>query len=155
MSLNYFQRCQLNFHGKHVDPFNSEKISSSFESLRRIYGWNPEVIFQLDGTNNDLMKHTVIPNYSGLFDRSCGAGEQPYYWPEPLHPSVRYGYAGGIGPKTIVQNINDILTVSAGNKGTWIVTWRGECETEAAIHLTLQRSLNALNCRFRLSTRTN
>lgn len=120
----WFKRVQLNFHG---DP---HKRAHGFEgaigdeapkagSLGVPARVGKEFILQCDGVNDDIVDELapwlpIVP----LFDRSGGAGVVPKEWPKPL-PGVYCGYAGGIGPENIVDEIRRIAEV-AGNERVWI-----------------------------------
>lgn len=54
---------------------------------------------------------------SWLFDRSGGRGDRPEFWPEPPgSATIRHGYAGGIGPETLVETLRAI----PAQGGFWI-----------------------------------
>lgn len=108
-----FKRVQLNFHGQF------HKAGPVFPPrLRRLGMIHQEFILQHDGVNDgtilSLAKDLpVVP----LFDRSGGAGVVPASWPAPIW---RYqGYAGGLGPDNIEDEIHRILDV-AGDSRIWI-----------------------------------
>jgi len=108
-----FQRIQLNFHGQY------HKAHPDFVKLlhkHSQYDW----IFQHDGVNDELIIQFV--NMSGinvfpLFDRSGGAGVVPSEWPKPI--CGYQGYAGGLGPDNIVNEIGRVSQV-AGESKVWI-----------------------------------
>lgn len=58
-----------------------------------------------------------MPNMSMLYDASCGKGVLVTSFPSPsIYPTIRCGYAGGIGPSTIRQvmtAVNDVAADSA------------------------------------------
>lgn len=115
--LQRFERCQLNFHGEPLEQSGPQMILHSFLTLKRL--WRPEIIFQLDGANDqayrDCADWTPIDNerplqVAGLFDRSHGAGVSPGEWPKPL-ADIPCGYAGGIGPDNIVAELGRLRKV--------------------------------------------
>lgn len=59
-----------------------------------------------------------IPNHAVLFDESAGRGISPDTWDAPL-PGHFCGYAGGLNPDNVAQNIEIIAKVAAGHD-TWI-----------------------------------
>jgi phosphoribosylanthranilate isomerase len=105
-----FNRFQLNFHGE-PHPVDNYNFISGF-NITELQG--KQIIFQLDNVNNNL--YTQLNNntmrqvsVAGLFDTSHGAGVLPTDWPE----SNEYiGYAGGLSPDNIVENIELISTVA-------------------------------------------
>lgn len=81
----------------------------------------PEIIIRIDHLKNDwLLDALLLRNVkaSGLYDRSHGAGLKPDSWPK-ANPDWNVGYAGGIGPETVLEDVRAILAV-AGAKPTWI-----------------------------------
>lgn len=111
--FNIFSRVQINTHAeKHI-------ISNDFaEQLAQYPGL--EFIFQYDGVNHEMIDVATNErlNMSVLFDLSHGTGVLPEEWPE-LIEGLKCGYAGGIGP----ENISDQITVinkKVGDVNTWI-----------------------------------
>ncbi len=109
-----FQRVQLNFHGMY------HKAAGGFLDLlresRRAY------ILQVDGVNDDLMLKAASQGGTvpvcPLYDVSGGAGILPSTWPEPL-PETYCGYAGGLGPANLKDQIELILEIT-GDTRIWI-----------------------------------
>lgn len=60
----------------------------------------------------DLDTHTI------LFDASRGNGVRPSHWPDPF-PNKRCGYAGGLNPDTIEEDLAAIDR-AAGSATVWI-----------------------------------
>jgi len=104
-----FQRIQLNFHGMEFPP-----AARSFHP--RIQDEPFQFIFQDDEVNGHLMQHGTI-NEVRLFDVSHGAGvlpgEEGETNPWPKRTKYEYmGYAGGLGPDNIVEQLK-LITESA------------------------------------------
>ncbi|MFN7115108.1 MAG: hypothetical protein ACK4PK_12205 [Alphaproteobacteria bacterium] len=59
-----------------------------------------------------------IPNHAVLFDESAGRGISPDTWDAPLAGHF-CGYAGGLRPDNVAQNLEIIAKVAAGHE-TWI-----------------------------------
>jgi hypothetical protein len=59
-----------------------------------------------------------IPNHAVLFDESAGRGITPESWDAPLAGHF-CGYAGGLNPDNVAQNLEIIAKVAAGHE-TWI-----------------------------------
>lgn len=119
-----FARVQLNFHADKCEC-DSTAFTKQLNALGR------DIIFQLDGEKgNDHMEAAAceeFENYFGLFDVSGGAGILPDKWPEPSESyalddeteQFEYcGYAGGLGPDNLAEQIPLILKASAGNANT-------------------------------------
>ena len=114
----YFDRWQINTHAEY------HKVD--FEKAGEIIGdrlncMPPQrVIFQLDGVN-EILPHFLKRNYmnvDGLFDLSHGAGVLPSDWPKASAGDsnfVRFGYAGGLSPDNVVEQIEKISKVSGDN----------------------------------------
>lgn len=122
-----FQRIQINAtaaNGVLVDSSKLHFYASNIRSLA-ISLPNVEWIFQYNEETKSLWEHIhsdVPPNISLLYDSSCGKGVEIQSFPSPrIHPSVRCGYAGGIGPKTIDRVITAVLEVAASaHEPVWI-----------------------------------
>jgi hypothetical protein len=75
--LYAFRRVQLNWHGERQHSYVGENVFDAFCKLD-VGGWDPELIFQLDGVNDNLWKPSARRfACTGLFDRSHGAGVLP------------------------------------------------------------------------------
>lgn len=139
-----FGRCQLNFHGEKLSATTAGYIDNAFRRLKLTNGWEPQLIFQLDGVNDDLLAECVgagIRNLTGLFDKSHGQGVSPDQWPENNWLLPVIGYAGGLGPDNLAAEIPRIQT-AANNVPFWI-----DMETKlmgADGHLSIERCREAL-----------
>jgi hypothetical protein len=109
------ERIQINTHAESYVA--SDLMKKSFE--------NPmvagrEFIVQWDGVNghraHSLAAYT--PEVSVLYDLSGGAGILPDTWPKP-HPNFYCGYAGGLGPNNVVEQLKRIEE-SARGRHYWI-----------------------------------
>lgn len=145
--LHCFHRVQLNFHAERTEC-NPKEFA---EALKRI---DKQFIFQLDGANGNEHLNAVYewetPNCFGLFDVSGGAGILPDKWPQPIYLDVQpgehgegeeywayHGYAGGLGPENLAEQIPLILNASAATEHTregriWIdmeTRVRSNCDT--------------------------
>jgi len=107
-----FDRVQIN---THAHPYNF--ISRWQDSVVRDFP--REYILQLDGVNEENL-YGSPGNVTGLHDLSHGAGILPGSWPKP-HPGRNQwvGYAGGLGPHNLAEQIPRILEV-AGSTDIWI-----------------------------------
>lgn len=107
-----FARVQLNFHG--------EYHKAALEFVQTLREHPHEYIFQHDGVNDSLIStftHKDHLKVFPLFDRSGGAGVSPKEWPRPIwHYS---GYAGGLGPDNLEQELARIQEVTDGHR-IWI-----------------------------------
>lgn len=129
--LHCFLRVQLNFHAERTtcDPEKFARVLTSSVFTGR------EFIFQLDGAHGnrhlDAAYDEEVFGCSGLFDESGGAGLLPPEWPSPIFiemdpgehgEGVQYhayhGYAGGLGPDNLAEQIPRILKAAAGTEHT-------------------------------------
>lgn len=125
---HWFGRVQLNFHAEKV----ACNPAAFADVLRRI---GRPIIFQLDGADGnahlDSANEYEVPNCFGLFDVSGGAGVLPKQWPSPIFRDVYpgehgegvqqwayHGYAGGLGPENLAEQIPLILAAAAGTEHT-------------------------------------
>lgn len=109
---NQFQRVQINTHGQ---KHQFEK--SAITDLKKL---NKEIIFQFDGVNKPILDHALSEgvNCSTLFDMSHGAGVLPKEWLVPVD-GVRCGYAGGLSPENITEQIK-LIESKVGDYELWI-----------------------------------
>jgi phosphoribosylanthranilate isomerase len=61
-----------------------------------------------------ILQTYVHSNHAVLFDTSGGRGESPDSWPTVL-PGVSCGYAGGLGPDNITEELPKIEAVAGGH----------------------------------------
>lgn len=116
-----FHRVQLNWHGGQQPESVGENILKAFCELDRGgFGWDPQLIFQLDNVNNELWKPAGRRfACSGLFDLSHGAGLLPSDWPR-CSSEIPCGWAGGLGPENLVDQIPKITEQSWKAQNFWI-----------------------------------
>lgn len=108
-----FQRCQLNWHAEPRGDISSQ-IYRAFKQMEG--AWTPEVIFQMDGVNDGLLRATALKIASGLFDLSHGAGVSPDQWPQMGDfADLRMGYAGGLGPDNLREELPKIAAAARGD----------------------------------------
>jgi hypothetical protein len=108
----HFKRIQLNTLGQfcHLgDNFPAE-----------LKTWEKEVVVQYDNVNYHILDAAVKSGVavSTLFDLSHGAGIVPESWPKQI-PGLRCGYAGGLGPDNIREQLDKISAVVDQNP-IWI-----------------------------------
>ncbi len=114
-----FQRIQLNFHAER-NRIEADGFLRKLDMLNRIE--RRQFIFQIDGEAGN--KHleavyrantptTPFIDAVPLFDISGGAGIVPSKWPPPLYPGMYHGYAGGLGPDNLREQI-PLIAEAAG-----------------------------------------
>jgi hypothetical protein len=100
--LHCCQRLQINTHAeRHA---STVALLSQLESQK-----DKQIIFQWDGVNDHLIYAALAHglNVAALFDTSGGAGILPTEWPAQT-TKFPCGYAGGLGPGNVVENIRKI-----------------------------------------------
>jgi hypothetical protein len=112
--IDFFDRFQLNFHG-----IPTEVTGEELAAVLKNYP-NKEFIFQYDNINNSLLEKARVQDVavSALFDLSHGTGELPVEWNKPLK-NINCGYAGGLGPDNLFEQIKKIEKLSEGTS-YWI-----------------------------------
>jgi hypothetical protein len=114
--LPMFQRFQLNFNAKY-----STIDYGKFPALLKKYtSQGKEFILQINNAKSYVILDHVrkYVNVQALFDRSGGAGISPDAWPKTID-NVLCGYAGGIGPCNIENELKKIENV-VKDKEIWI-----------------------------------
>lgn len=116
--LDLFQRIQLNFNAQSTlfeDHF-PHKLPMFREHIFQIgaRGGSP----QMDCAFEKLPSGTC-GTWAALFDRSGGNGISPKEWPKPL-PNIFCGYAGGLGPENIAEELGRISEVVPEGEPIWL-----------------------------------
>lgn len=108
-------RIQLNFHA-YAHKLDARFFVAAHQVTASNY-W--QLIFQIDGVNDALLQqareHEI--NAVPLYDLSGGAGVLPSQWPKQ-QAGVYTGYAGGLGPRNVMDQIEKIREVANGR--IWI-----------------------------------
>jgi hypothetical protein len=112
-----FGRVQLNTRGKEADEY-------AFKQLITLLSRNENrtcVILQWNEHNAPLCRRLSFEHsFEALVDGSGGRGITPASWPKLTEYDVRrFGYAGGLGPHNILDQLPGIYEV-AGDKTFWI-----------------------------------
>ena len=110
-----FQRIQLNFHAQEHDV-----DSKAFVMALTAWDGPEQFIFQFDDVNNKLMAQgdRRRPVVRALFDTSGGRGVYPTTWPSPI--GGYSGYAGGLHPEQIDQQLREIEAAVGVRKEVWV-----------------------------------
>lgn len=58
--------------------------------------------------------------FSILFDASYGAGISPKNWQRPLYSDHYQGYAGGLSPENVTENLDKIFKLTGKRSDIWI-----------------------------------
>lgn len=112
-----FPRIQLNFHAERQFRDTHHEFAAILEREEEA---GHQIILQVDGVNDTWITQLVIENGIGvpLFDTSHGAGVSPSRWPKAW-PKTFCGYAGGLSPTNVVDEITRIREVACGER-IWI-----------------------------------
>jgi phosphoribosylanthranilate isomerase len=105
-----FARVQLNFH---TEPHG---ILAGLDKVLEAGDQGKAFILQCDGVHDEAVyeqgrRHPGV--VSPLFDLSGGAGVLPVEWP-PAWSGVRCGYAGGLGPANVAEQLARIERAAPG-----------------------------------------
>lgn len=106
-----FDRVQLNFRSETIDAVALRECIQRNNSQT--------IITQHNAANQTLWTLLCgIENHAILFDQSGGRGQSPAGWVSPL-TGVLCGYAGGLGPDNLSEQLPHISAVAAG-KPFWV-----------------------------------
>lgn len=110
--LDMFQRIQLNFHA-----FPHDFDPKVFDLLPK----GKQYIFQIEDVNDKVFDAALASGLDAvpLFDTSGGAGIVPDRWPTPKG-ELYCGYAGGLGPATMRDQLWKIGEVVPDGQRIWI-----------------------------------
>lgn len=109
------QRIQIN---THAQPHEFDAAIGAKNMRAELL--KPTFIFQIDGVNDHLLQHFAREGIAcaGLYDRSGGSGTVPGFWPAPAS-EYQCGYAGGLGPETIADQL-PLIATAAGDATVWV-----------------------------------
>lgn len=112
-TVSQAQRIQLNFHAE------AHKLGDAFVVAAKLASVGKQLIFQLDGVNDHLVDLARCSDVRAcpLYDRSGGNGVLPDEW--PWIGQYYTGYAGGLGPDNIAEQLKQIA-VKVGDNVCWI-----------------------------------
>jgi len=125
----------IGFRRMQINPTAANKASGwesapAAEGLRAIAHAlsDVELILQVNDETRELAQQLfedperpAPPNFAALLDASCGLGVAPAAHPSPL-PGVRCGYAGGMGPETVLAQLLKVAAACEEQPActTWI-----------------------------------
>ena len=116
-----FERVQLNFKiGRNVDPVTGTLLSHIKE-----YGDGRRFVFSCNESNVAYL-HSLykfgLRNFDVLYDSSFGEGVKAEKYAEPafFDENIRQGYAGGLSPDNIAEELAKIGSVVPYNRGFFI-----------------------------------
>jgi hypothetical protein len=140
--VSFASSYQFNTHGVTVTPDPQrfiEKLASRRILRTFIFQWNPVAEpLALLAASRDL-------NVMGLFDGSGGAGKLPENgWPSPHGIAFPMGFAGGIGPDNVLDQLAKIQEACGDRQiPTWI-DMEGRVRTDDGVKLDMNRVRSVL-----------
>lgn len=115
--LESFARVQLNFSARRMKPERLGALAKAVEAHAR--EGSQKIIIQIhNGNQGSLPLFSDLPNTQFLFDGSGGKGIAPNSWSSPV-AGWECGYAGGLDPETLLEQIEAIQQVSLAQR-VWI-----------------------------------
>ena len=150
--INGFARVQLNFRADRT-ACKPEQAMAALATLRdaSVFHEDLQFLFQLDAQDGNQHLEDIClayvneygepSNMFGLFDASGGQGIFPRTWPNPIYKADEvfdyHGYAGGLGPDNLEQELPRIAEAAQGTR-FWIDMESG-VRTNDAFDLTKVR----------------
>mmetsp|Transcript_14883 Transcript_14883/g.38417 ORF Transcript_14883/g.38417 Transcript_14883/m.38417 type:complete len:272 (+) Transcript_14883:52-867(+) len=123
-----FTRFQINAtkaNGTDMSLFDTaERASTCVACLRAAFAAVPEVEFIVQRNSEtrplwELLLESAPPNMSMLFDDSMGLGVSTTTWPSPPSKELAFGYAGGLSPSNLKDQLQRIDQTAPGRK-LWV-----------------------------------
>jgi len=108
------QRIQLNMPPQTPANFNPQKLKNVIDAYN-----DKEFIIQYKSATINAVEqlHKTGAKFSLLFDESGGNSKSPESWQAPVYPNEHpMGYAGGLNPENITENLDKIAKVAGDNK---------------------------------------
>lgn len=117
--LNACDRIQFNFNAA-THAFDADAFLDHVGKIQMRMELS-QYIFQHDGVNNHCLKaaERAGMNAVPLFDLSGGTGALPLHWPSSSGFDHGCGYAGGLSPENVADQLAKIEKV-CGDKEIWI-----------------------------------
>ena len=110
------RRWQLNI-GDRTERFDANAIAK----LIRTHPENEFIFPYNDGVKDKIdALYKTGAKFSLLYDSSYGYGISPDKWNGPVYPDIPMGYAGGLSPENVADNLNKISKIVPKNYTTWI-----------------------------------
>ena len=103
------QRVQLNMPkatADSLDPYKLKSVIDAFPNKEFILQYNDKTKVAVDNL------HKIGAHFSLLYDASGGNGISPDSWQKPVYNEHDMGYAGGLGPDNITDNLEMIKSVA-------------------------------------------
>lgn len=126
--INYFEifkRVQLNFNSSH-NPYDIKKVMELIGN-----DFFTKFVFQYNNSNTKLCKEVTdefkdgdVSNVNFLYDSSGGRGTARNSWPGVIKGHYT-GYAGGLSPVNLKEQLELIGSVTSENDTIWIDTETG------------------------------
>ncbi len=83
-------------------------------------------------------------NFSLLYDSSYGAGISPESWNSPVYMNHPQGYAGGLSPENVSENLDKIAKVAGSRTDIWIDA-EGKLKIPGTKTFDIQRAKQYIN----------
>lgn len=134
-------RWQINIHGSKTKLFKRDNIASILQNYP-----DREFIFQYGASEYHRMQRLdkTSANFSVLYDTSGGAGKLTKNWRAPLFDTHSQGYAGGLSPENISENLNKIAKVAGDRTDIWIDA-EGKLKTPGTKTFDITRAKQYIN----------
>lgn len=113
------RRWQLNIGDgtRDIDGKKLAQICRAFPDREFIFPYNAKNPVSVEINRMHQFKDC---KFSLLYDASYGAGISPESWNAPVYNDRPMGYAGGMSPDNVADNLNKIAAVCPPNYTTWI-----------------------------------
>lgn len=108
-----FDRVQINIAPKHIAAIDWNLLAEQIVRFKR------PVITQQNAGTEALNKAIIAANHCVLFDASLGRGIEATSWPSYWDSKAACGYAGGLSPENITDQMPKIAA-AAGGHPFWI-----------------------------------
>lgn len=111
------RRWQINIYGSKTKNFYAEEIAKLLNEFP-----DNEFIFQYGNSEYHRMKNLdkTGAKFSILYDTSGGKGELAKTWSSPLFENHFQGYAGGLSPENVTENLGKIARAAGTRTDIWI-----------------------------------
>lgn len=140
-------RWQINIHGsktKLFKPDNIARILNNYSGREFIFQYGASEYHRMQRLDNRMKRFDVETNFSILYDTSGGAGKLTKNWRAPLFEDHSQGYAGGLSPENVSENLDKIAKVAGDRTDIWIDA-EGKLKTPGTKTFDIKRAEQYIN----------
>lgn len=138
---------QLNHFGYNFPAHNAQRLADSkalwniiAPQSRLILSYCEKTADYIDTFMRAASTHHGLLKWDVLYDASFGNGKMTAQYAAPLYPGIRQGYAGGLGPDNILDELPKIKAEQTDQDAEIWIDAEGKLQNDAKTTLDLTRA---------------